>query len=113
MNKEDALQIACIEWLSWQYPNLLALHIPNGGGRHPLEAKKLKRMGVRAGVPDIFIPELHLFCELKIKPNKPTELQQKMLCALECIGYKTKVIYSVDEFQEYVKSSYLGVHKKE
>lgn len=31
------------------------IHIPNGGKRNVREAARLKRMGVRAGVPDYFL----------------------------------------------------------
>lgn len=34
-------------------PDLLFFHVPNGGYRHPAEAKKLKDMGVMPGVPDM------------------------------------------------------------
>jgi hypothetical protein len=30
-------------------------HVPNGGSRNAIEAAKLKKMGVKAGLPDIFI----------------------------------------------------------
>ena len=53
------------------------IHIPNGGYRHPLEALKLKKMGVKAGVSDLFLaypnPNYHgLWIELKVKrQDKP------------------------------------------
>ena len=57
---EDAEQIALFEWArlaQGTHPELaLLLHIPNGGSRHKLEAMKLKRLGVRPGVPDLFLP---------------------------------------------------------
>lgn len=31
-------------------------HTPNGGKRNRIEAAKLKRQGVKPGVPDIFLP---------------------------------------------------------
>lgn len=34
----------------------LVLHIPNGGWRSKSEAARLKAMGVRAGVSDLFLP---------------------------------------------------------
>lgn len=47
-------------------------HVPNGGYRNPIEAVKFKRMGVKAGVPDICIPLARkgyhgLYIELKRK----------------------------------------------
>jgi len=44
-------------WASGKYPELeLMYHIPNGGGRSKAEAGRFKAMGVKAGVPDIFLP---------------------------------------------------------
>lgn len=55
---EDAEQIALFEWLAitrWRGQPLTRwyYHVANGGTRHVLEAMKLKRMGLKAGVPDI------------------------------------------------------------
>ncbi len=74
-------------------------HIPNGGKRKASEAAHLKRQGVRAGVPDLFVPvacgQYHgLFIEMKAGKNKPTEKQIKWLsllreqgyCAYVCVG---------------------------
>ena len=57
---EEEEQAAVIEWamlMEKQYPELaLLFHIPNGADRHPAVAAKLKRQGVKAGVPDLFLP---------------------------------------------------------
>ena len=40
-----------------KYPELELLHaIPNGGRRDPIEGRHLKEQGVKAGVPDVFLP---------------------------------------------------------
>lgn len=56
-------QIVVIQWADLQslpcgkYPELRWLfHVPNGGRRGKAEAGKLKASGVRAGVPDLFLP---------------------------------------------------------
>ena len=77
---EDANQIALFMWAATpavveQYPELRWMHaIPNGGYRHKSEAGKLRAMGVKAGVPDIFLPIKRgeysgLYIEMK-KPPK-------------------------------------------
>lgn len=57
---EDDEQESVFQWANifeTRYPELRWLHaIPNGGSRNPIEAAKLKRMGVKAGVPDIELP---------------------------------------------------------
>ena len=57
---EEQEQAAVMEWamlMEKQYPELaLLFHIPNGADRHPAVAAKLKKQGVKAGVPDLFLP---------------------------------------------------------
>lgn len=71
---EHEEQKALIEWSAWMSnarPELsLMFAVPNGGDRHPAVAAKLKAEGVKAGVPDIFLPVPRngyhgLFIELK------------------------------------------------
>jgi len=56
---EDNEQICLMEWAAAQsgkFPELsLIFHIPNGGKRNAREAARFKRMGVKAGVPDLFL----------------------------------------------------------
>ena len=59
-NQEELEQQWLIQWAtmhSGKYPTLALLHhIPNGGLRSKTEAKRLKAAGVKAGVPDLFLP---------------------------------------------------------
>lgn len=87
-------RLTAVEWpaLAWMFA------IPNGGERHPLVAVKLRDEGVRAGVPDMFLPApvapWHgLFIELKAGRNKTTEQQTEWLAALRAAGYQTVVSY--------------------
>jgi len=86
-----------------KYPMLeLLFAIPNGGQRSLATAVKLKAEGVKAGVPDLFLPypnnKYHgLFIEMKIKGNKPTALQRDWLAALAKQGYHSKVCYDSQE----------------
>ncbi|OAV75921.1 VRR-NUC domain protein [Bacteroidales bacterium Barb7] len=54
---EDSMQVAFFKWADMQYPNLNKLlhHSPNGGKRNATEAVRFKRMGVRAGFPDVIL----------------------------------------------------------
>lgn len=53
---ETSHHIGLIHWAKTQ-PILsdYLIHIPNGGYHHPREAKKLKKMGVKAGVSDLLL----------------------------------------------------------
>lgn len=92
--------------------------IPNGGARHPAVAGKLKAEGVKAGVPDIFLPipaqrYYHgLFIEMKVGKNKRTEKQERWGKFLLRMGYCVKVCYSATE-AIYTIREYLGVNHEE
>ncbi len=112
-------QRAYFEWLSQVYPLVYALtfHIPNGGKRSKSEAVRFKYMGVKPGVPDIFMPVANenyhgLFIELKpAKINgksagKVSEKQTLWLEALISQGYWAQVCYgwieAADLTREYL-----------
>lgn len=72
--------------------------IPNGGHRHKATAGKLKAEGVRAGIPDLFLPvaarECHgLFIELKVGSNKETKRQIWWIDRLKEQGYAATVVW--------------------
>jgi len=51
---EDAIQRAVFEHLAVRgAPGIFAFHPANGGYRRPVEAARLKELGVRPGVPDV------------------------------------------------------------
>lgn len=82
--------------------------IPNGGKRNKLEAVNLKRQGVKAGVPDLFVPVARrgfhgLFIEMKYGRNKTTPAQEAWLCDLSYQGYLAKVCNGYGEAVELLK----------
>ena len=105
--KEDNLQVACMQWLSYAHPDALAFHVPNGGKRNAREGAKFKRMGVLAGVPDILIltPKQGFngfAVELKVKGGKLSKNQKDRLNEFKTCNWLTIVCYSFDEFEYYV-----------
>jgi hypothetical protein len=53
---EQAIQRALFAHLRVRAtPGVFAFHVPNGGWRSRIEAAILKGLGVRAGVPDVFL----------------------------------------------------------
>lgn len=83
-------------------------HIPNGGSRNIIEATKLKKIGVKAGVPDLqlIVPngEVHgLWIELKAQKGKLQPSQQIMIQRLEAQGYMCKVCFGADEAISEIK----------
>ena len=93
--QELVMKWASMNWK--KYPALFRLfHIPNGGSRQIAEAVHLKRMGVKAGVPDLFLPypvePWHgLWIEMKSLTGRPTALQKEWIEWLREQGYAAYV----------------------
>lgn len=111
---EDTEQAHIFVWAAWargKYPELdLMHHIPNGGKRSKSEAARFKAQGVKAGVPDIFLPCARggyhgLYIELKrTKGGKISAAQKEWIDALRGQGYKVIVCYGFDEAKEVIIS---------
>lgn len=98
-NTEDGHQAAIFCWAALpetqaKYPELklLLFAIPNGGYREKREAGKLKAMGVKAGVPDIFLsvpcgPYHGLYIELKKYGGKARTEQNEFIAAVHAQGF--------------------------
>ena len=121
MNKhyEDAEQEAVIQWSKLaRIPGTslpigdYLLAIPNGGKRNLLEAVRLKRQGVLAGVSDLFLAypsaSIHgLWIEMKKQrrhypslsyaERAPTPQQKDWIKRMESVGYMGKVCYGAGE----------------
>lgn len=115
MNNESREQQLFIQWCSLntkKYPGLdMIFAIPNGGKRNKLEAVKLKREGVKAGVPDLFLPvpkgKYHgLFIEMKFGKNATTEKQELWLGELEEQGYAVDVCWGFEEAKQTIEWYY-------
>ncbi len=118
---EDQEQIALFEWARLargKHPELaLLLHVPNGGSRHLLEAVKLKRMGIKPGVPDILLPVPRrglsgLWIEMKRESLRPktakgkggvSEDQTWWLKELWRHGYQASVAWGFEEARTIIE----------
>ena len=118
MRTEAQEQEAVIRWAAMStgmYPELkLLFHIPNGGSRNRIEAAHLKKLGVKAGVPDLFLPVARgayhgLFIEMKReKGGRVSEDQDAWLLALSSQGYATFVANGFEEARQMLEE-YLAV----
>lgn len=121
---EDSESIALMDWarLTPYAGRTVAdylIHIPNGGKRNAREAARLKRMGVRAGIPDYF---LHvalletetvsqfggLWIELKAEKGRVSEAQSEQLILLSRCGYRTGLAYGWQQAARMI-CEYLGI----
>ena len=91
----------------------LAWHTPNGGKRNAREAARLKAMGVKPGVPDVFVAiprgeHSGLFVELKAGRNTTTPAQMSTLADLASAGFSVAVARGWLEAATVI-AEYLGV----
>ena len=119
VGREDEFQMAFARWLSYEplCKDALWFHVPNGGkrklskvkgGKAPLEAAKLKRMGVMAGVCDLIFMEPRgvfngLVMELKVKGGKVRDSQRDFLNRARDRGFMCVVVYSMNAAIDVVR----------
>lgn len=109
---ESQEQIALFEWVEYamaRYPELkLLFHVPNGELRNKVVAARLKKEGVRSGVPDLVLPVARggyhgLYIEMKrIRHGKVSKDQREWLDALNEQNYCAIVCKGADEAQEAI-----------
>lgn len=108
---EHAEQCTLIQWFDDNYAPLKGrlFAVPNGGKRSKSEAVKLKREGVRAGVPDLMLPVARhgyhgLFIEMKrLKYSSTSKEQKDWHEFLTKQGYKVVVCKGHERAQEAIK----------
>ncbi len=89
-------------------PDRLLFAIPNGGSRNILEAKNLKRQGVKAGIADVIllIPRkgfASLCMEFKTATGRQSDEQKEFQRQAEACGSKYVIVRSVASAIETVK----------
>ncbi|MCJ8343315.1 MAG: VRR-NUC domain-containing protein [Cetobacterium sp.] len=109
---EETEQITLIDWCNintCKYPELkLIYHIPNGGKRGKSEAVRLKRGGVKKGVPDLCLPvprkNYHgLYIEMKFGNGRTSKDQKEWILNLNNQGYKAVVCNGFEEAKEVIE----------
>ena len=108
-SQEQQALMGWAELMSGRYPELVYLfHIPNGGKRSKIEAARLKREGVKAGVSDLCLPAPHgkyhgLYLEMKTKGGRISPEQKDFLAFVKNNGYAAFVAWSWDEAAEMIE----------
>lgn len=116
---ESIIQQSVIAWWHFAYRGLgvrserLLFAVPNAGNRGPVNGRRMKNEGLRAGIPDLFlaVPRLGkagLFIELKAPKGVASDLQIEMMNALdlECyaVAMPRSVIQTSDVITRYVQT---------
>jgi hypothetical protein len=122
---EDSIQEAVLTWWNmacrgFGCDSRLLHHSPNGGTRRVREAMKFKRMGVRAGFPDLFLAvprelkvpvgkgvvevrSFHgLFVEMKSENGRLSLEQKAFHPLLEAQGFAVMTAWSFEEAVTYI-----------
>lgn len=107
---EQVALVQMVERLAVVHPELsLLFAIPNGGQRSKATAGRLKAEGVRAGVPDLFLPVARgcyhgMFVELKRSDhsNHESPLQVAWRKRLTAEGYHCVVAYGAVEAMQSI-----------
>jgi hypothetical protein len=97
---EDAIQRALFAHIKARgAKGLVAIHVPNGGFRRPIEAKILAGLGVTKGTPDVLLWHggKAFALELKSEDGKATDSQIEMLNRLGAAGVATAVCHGIDQ----------------
>lgn len=110
------------DWLDLQYPkeSKLIYHVPNGGKRDAITAKKLQGQGVKAGIPDICIDLArggYFGMRIEFKPNRAhkstvSPAQQATLYLLNDAGFYATVCYGFEDARQAI-TAYLTLPKTE
>lgn len=85
-------------WSMW-------IAVPNGGFRHLRTAQRLRKEGVKPGVPDTFWPIMRgqfggLWIEFKASKGRISDYQEMWIERLRLCGYRVDVCRSVGEAVE-------------
>lgn len=109
---EDQVQETVVEYC--EALGFVCVHIPNESKRSQSYGAKMKRMGLRKGFPDLFLPTARqgyhgLFIELKRdRHSHPTPEQMEWVAYLNKSGYYAVVAYGVDAAIMEIKK-YMGI----
>jgi len=111
LKSESSEQTTLVARVRNFHPDLVFMSIPNGGKRDPRVAAQMKREGVLAGAPDLFLAEPRgdkhgLFIEMKKIGGRTSNNQDLVFDKLRQKGYAVLVCEGADaaygEFLRYV-----------
>jgi len=105
---EESIQKQIVLWCK-QHDNPKfhgIFHVPNGDFRDKRTAIKLKKMGVKAGIPDLMLPLENgkvFWLELKTKKGKLSAVQKVVIAKLKKKGHLVEVAFGYDQAVEILE----------
>ncbi len=112
VKSEHLEQVEFVQWMRRNHPEHRIFAIANGGYRSKSVGASLKAEGVTKGVPDLMIPSLRVFIEMKKTEGSTTSIEQKdwLIYLAEC-GYATAVCKGKDEAVAFIKEILVDFNK--
>jgi hypothetical protein len=113
VRQEDSIMTVIFDWVRIHKFDNFIFHIANERRTSPQAGALLKRMGVKAGVSDIFIARpsrgYHgMFMEIKSEKGKVSPSQKAFLHNMKMEGYEVAVAYGADEAIAWIQA-YLDI----
>jgi hypothetical protein len=103
---EHTEQVWLINEARFRWPDLRIVAIPNAARRTRYERTKLLAEGMSAGVPDLFIPALNLWIELKRTQGSSTsQVQKEWLAYLNQVGHKAVIAKGHEQALAYIEEA--------
>lgn len=98
--KENTIQITIVTWCKQN--NILVYHAMNNA-KNAIQGAVFKKMGVLAGIPDLFIPQFKLYLELKSINGRLSKKQIEIIEKLRLYGYRIETPRSAKEAIDIIK----------
>lgn len=110
---ESQEQCALVAWMRMAHPDHRIVSSANGGVRNIITAVRLKKEGLSPGFPDMCIPSLGLYIELKrVKGGTVSAEQKDWLEYLRGCGYQAEVCRGWDEARRVIEEAIFKVRNK-
>jgi hypothetical protein len=92
-----------VKWFRQEFRHIWIFAIPNGGSRSLATGARLKAEGVSAGIPDLFVPGLNLWIEMKRTKGGVVDGKQKRWHDyLRSIGHHVIIGYGAENAKTQV-----------
>lgn len=109
---ETQEQIWLFEWadaMTAKHPELeLMFHVPNEGKRSKVTGALMRRAGLKAGVPDVFLPVARggyhgLAIEMKTQKGRPTANQLVWIERLRAQGWRAEICHGWQDAADTIR----------
>lgn len=121
--QEHNIQVACVTWFRYQFPNLVCFAVPNGSKRpkktvrtktgtiatYSPAAVKLKEEGALAGVADLVLVGMGkvVFVEMKTPKGTQQDTQKEFQRKVQRLGHEYHICRSLEDFMQVCREAFM------